>query len=49
MKRPLVHMRDQKASLIAMEKYRRQQELQSGLENFLVVVSIWVIAFVALG
>ncbi|QPK64101.1 hypothetical protein IVG45_03765 [Methylomonas sp. LL1] len=49
MNRPLVHMRDQKASLIAMEKYRRQQTIQAGLENFLMVISIWVMAFVALG
>lgn len=28
MNRPLVHMRDQKASLIAMERYRRQQAIQ---------------------
>lgn len=48
MNRPLVHMRDQKASLIAMEKYRRQQAFQEGLESFLLVISIWVMAFMAL-
>jgi len=49
MKRPFVHMRDQKASIAAMAKYRRQQTIQAGLENFLMVISIWVMAFVALG
>lgn len=48
MKSPLVHMRDQKARLIQREKYRHQQDIHTGLENFLVVLSIWVVALMML-
>lgn len=46
MNRQLVHMRDQKASLIAMEKYRRQQAFQQGLDHVVMVVSLWAIALI---
>lgn len=45
MNRQHVHMRDQKASLVVMERFRKQQALQEGMENFVMVISIWTIAF----
>lgn len=44
MNRQLIHMRDQKASLIVMERYRRQQAIQTGLETFVILAGVGMMA-----
>lgn len=48
MKHSLIHMRDQKASLIVMERYRRQQAIQTGLGTLVMVVGVGMMTLVAL-
>lgn len=47
MNRHYIHMRDQKASLVVMERYRRQQAFQERLEQFVTFASIGVFALIA--
>lgn len=43
MNRHPVHMRDQKASIVVMDNYRRQQVFQDRLEYF-IIVTAWAMA-----
>lgn len=46
MQRQLVHMRDQKANLIAMEMRKRQKDRDMMIDYLTLLVGFWAIAFV---